>query len=655
MDANMGISMLPSAQGPTDKSLRVTRTKLYPMHAWYCIGLFIFTIAVFQWFSFFHSKFARSRPTSNKSDPEQAVVHYRGIFSWRRIPLGLVNAYRVIAFRWTLEFGKRYTLNMAEVSVTMAYLSFLFIWAFINTTNLEGHALDITYWCNRSGTLAASQFPLITALGTKNNIVSLITGISYDKLNYVHRMMSRVVFILLCVHAGSEIVENAPFQPFLKEPWLRCGITAIVALTILCVVSLRPIRAQAYELFFYVHLAMVMTFLVCAYFHTQYDGLTYWIYPCFVIWGLDRLIRIVGLVVFNSSYFGFRSGSAMDATAELISDDFVRLRFHRPPHFRWAPGQTAYLIMPSVSRLPFEAHPFTIASFNSNIFDVAAEQKPEGEKYTQITDRALGSSAPFWKELVFFINVRQGFTARLKEAASRGDKLKVFIDGPYGPAPNLGSYDTSVLIAGGSGVSYTLPILLGIIEGVRNGKSSCGRVVFIWSIRNAGAYYSSTIGFNEALYRPTHLFLADQIHWIDETLIRALQLAPPSLSISIRIHVTGTPATDEALPHSYSPSDDARPVCNPSPPETVVLQDGRSKHSLFTVESAKLQSGRPNLPAILRDEVEMATGRMSVSVCGSQEIARSVRRALQFPVSSPLSVANGGPSVTLHIESFGYA
>jgi len=140
----------------------------------------------------------------------------------------------------------------------------------------------------------------------------------------------------------------------------------------------------------------------------------------------------------------------MDATAELLSDDFVRLRLHRPSHFHWTPGQTAYLIMPSVSRLPFEAHPFTIASFNSNIFDVPEEQKPRGEKSTQfsLAEHALGSSVPFWKEVVFFINVRSGFTARLKEAALKGDKLKVFIDGPYGPSPNLGSYDTSVLIAG---------------------------------------------------------------------------------------------------------------------------------------------------------------------------------------------------------------
>ena len=146
--------------------------------------------------------------------------------------------------------------------------------------------------------------------------------------------------------------------------------------------------------------------------------------------------------------------------------------------------------------------------------------------------------------------------------------------------------------------------------------------------------------------------MSDYIHWIDETLIRALQLAPPSLSISIHIHVTGKPAT----------IDDSD--CDEEP---------NKEDSLLAMESVKLQNGRADLQAMLRDEVEMATGRMSVSgqssslhlhikvmlnlhlVCGSQTIVRSVRSALQFPVGCPLSVANGGPSVTLHIESFGYA
>lgn len=39
-------------------------------------------------------------------------------------------------------------------------------------TNLEGQKFDEYYFTNRAGVLAVSQFPLITALGTKNNVVA---------------------------------------------------------------------------------------------------------------------------------------------------------------------------------------------------------------------------------------------------------------------------------------------------------------------------------------------------------------------------------------------------------------------------------------------------------------------------------------------------
>jgi hypothetical protein len=109
-----------------------------------------------------------------------------------------------------------------------------------------------------------------------------------------------------------------------------------------------------------------------------------------------------------------------------------------------------------------------------NIFDAAKEQKPQGDKNIQVRLRSC-SSTPLWTELVFFYSRDEGFHCPLErsclKATSRSDKLKVFIDGPYGPAHNLDPYDTSVLIAswslnllrislmhvplsGGSGVSY---------------------------------------------------------------------------------------------------------------------------------------------------------------------------------------------------------
>ncbi|KAH7925255.1 hypothetical protein BV22DRAFT_452820 [Leucogyrophana mollusca] len=614
---------------PPDLVVSIDRFIHYPQEAWFCLAIFIFVVACFQWGSFLHSKYARRRRGSVTVDGELEPASIRHAPSLRLIPLAAVNAYRVLAFRWTLEIGQSYTLNVAEVFVTVAYIAFLFTWEFINTTNLEGHKLDIYYWSSRAGLLAASQLPLITALGTKNNIVSLVTGVSADRLNYVHRVMARTCMVLLWVHGVSEARSFPMFKASFQQAWLKLGLIALTALSLLCIVSLRPIRQGAYEFFFYMHFVLVLTFLLGAYFHSkEHDG-QFWVWPSFVFWALDRFIRACRLVVFNHSYFGWKSGSGtMDATTELLSEHVVRLRLRRPPHFHWAPGQTAYLIMPSVSRLPFEAHPFTIASLDSSLFtSVGTEVKAETKE--QLSDKHhladLGSSSPFWKELVFLINVKKGFTKRLQEVAATNGKVKVFVDGPYGPFPNLGSYDTSVLIAGGSGVSYTLPVLLDIIECVRNGKSDCRRVVFIWAIREAS-----------------------HIRWIEEALVKAVQLAPSFLTVAIHIHITDSSALATSLGegdslHTASVGQDGHDV------------PARGKHLILSMPGVRMEPGRPDLDRMLKEEAAAATGRMSVSVCGSQAIARSVRHALRFPVSSPSNVLRGGPSVTLHVESFGYA
>ena len=61
---------------------------------------------------------------------------------------------------------------------------------------------------------------------------------------------------------------------------------------------------------------------------------------------------------------------------------------------------------------------------------------------------AGADATPFWKELVFLINVREGFTKRLAQIAEKGEKVKVLVDGPYGFSPNLDNDDTVVLVAG---------------------------------------------------------------------------------------------------------------------------------------------------------------------------------------------------------------
>lgn len=53
--------------------------------------------------------------------------------------------------------------------------------------------------------------------------------------------------------------------------------------------------------------------------------------------------------------------------------------------------------------------------------------------------------------MVFLINVRGGFTNKLHDFAARRDRVKVYVDGPYGCLPSSHGFDTLILIAGGSG------------------------------------------------------------------------------------------------------------------------------------------------------------------------------------------------------------
>lgn len=41
-----------------------------------------------------------------------------------------------------------------------------------SATDVAGIKYDFKYWGNRAGTIATAQMPLVTALGTKNNVLS---------------------------------------------------------------------------------------------------------------------------------------------------------------------------------------------------------------------------------------------------------------------------------------------------------------------------------------------------------------------------------------------------------------------------------------------------------------------------------------------------
>ncbi|KAJ7266988.1 ferric reductase NAD binding domain-containing protein [Mycena haematopus] len=606
-----------------DRAPSHARTYAYPQYVWYLLASFIALVSLYH-FTFAFISWVRSKPRAISTSST------RGHGSFLRIPVTILNVVRNAAFRTTVYFGGSYTLNLTELFMGCAYIALLFTWAFVNTTNLEGVSLSPQYYANRAALIAATQLPLLVALGTKNNILTLLTGISFEKLNILHRIAARVLCVLLWVHAaGHEGIHSGPAGNIksLEEPWFRCGILAISSLTLLCLFSVKPLRSRAYEFFLISHFFMALIFLGAAYYHANNTGLGYYIWPSLLVWGLDRFLRFIRIFVVNGGYLTLlntKTSSSLRAKIEVISPQFLRVTVRRPDYFRWSPGQLAYLSIPSVSAMPWEAHPFTIASIGGSIpraKEIPSREDSSSEKGDSVVSEVVAVEdlppSGYNKRLVFLLRVHDGFTRRLLHAADSPTALdhtfNAYIDGPYCSPPSIRGFGTVLLFGGGSGISFIFPLLLDVIKGANTGTNpTCRKVVMIWAIRHQ-----------------------EQINAISDDLLRALDGASDSLLIDICIHVSASIQNSEG---------DAE--------ESEGSVSFSESTKLLDVPHVRVLSGRPDVKAIIKSEIAEASGSMSVNVCGTAGLADAVRSALRS-TSTASDIVQGGPSISLHVEAFG--
>lgn len=54
----------------------------------------------------------------------------------------------------------------------------------------------------RCGVVSIGQLPLVFLLSGKNNIVGFVTGVSYERLNWLHRWAARCMLLTATIHMG---------------------------------------------------------------------------------------------------------------------------------------------------------------------------------------------------------------------------------------------------------------------------------------------------------------------------------------------------------------------------------------------------------------------------------------------------------------------
>ena len=174
------VSFLPRNTG--DHDLVNARNLDYPKQVIYFITSFIALISLCHFFSLFYHFIIRKRVHEWKR---------RTSVSFTRLPAAMADSFRALAFRWTVPVGSSHELNFVEVGLTLGYMAVLFTWTCVNSmyiylfplirnanshsilaTSLTGIKVDPQYFADRAGNIAATQLPIMVALGTKNNLIS---------------------------------------------------------------------------------------------------------------------------------------------------------------------------------------------------------------------------------------------------------------------------------------------------------------------------------------------------------------------------------------------------------------------------------------------------------------------------------------------------
>ena len=319
--------------------------------------------------------------------------------------------------------------------------------------------------------------------------------------------------------------------------------------------------------------------------------------------------------------------------AALHSSDgtFTKVRITNSRIRNWAPGSHVLLSIPRYG--VGQSHPATIFSTPSS---------HNGD-------------------LIFILTARGGFTKRLASRATAPEKIpehspgieKVIseesffcvVDGPYGGChADFASYETVLLLAGSTGITFVLSILLDLAGRVRTQKLPVRNLVMVWSVKDVShtKYVSSEL----------------------EAAFGRLQRA--GIEVQLKLFITGDKNFSSSISSSRRPTDrhceTAASQAYRLPSEQQQYEDipangAHARHGSASettpdnsFDCATTEYGRPDIRRILTELSDKAKGEMGVAVCGPLSMNAATRRA----VAKLQSHKWDGQSIYLHVEGFSW-
>ncbi|KAF2009256.1 ferric reductase [Aaosphaeria arxii CBS 175.79] len=425
---------------------------------------------------------------------------------------------------------------------------------------------------SRSGIMAVINMIPLFLLAGRNNPFIRLTGISFDTMNLIHRWFGRIVVLEALAHTIAWMTNKVHTKgwaavqgSFTGSEFIISGLVATSAFTFLLFQSPSVVRHAFYETFLHFHILGAMFSIGGLMVHLKGREQILMVWGVVAVWAFERAFRFFRLVIRNVGNGGTK------AEVEVLPGDALRvnIRMARPWNFR--PGQHAYLYMPSIGL--WTSHPFSLAwseeEQDLNITSMSADEKGLPMNRQDILEKHKTSMS-------FIIRRRTGFTEKLYKKADLSAAGRftttAYMEGPYG-GEDLTSYGTVMLWAAGIGITHQVPHVRDIVAAYANGTTATRRLTLVWIIQS-----------------PEHL------EWIRTWMTQILSMPRRREILKILLFVTRPRSTKEI----HSPS-----------------------------SSVQMFPGKPNVQALIDQEMQEGIGAACVSVCGTGGLADDLRRAVR--------------------------
>ncbi|KAM0257183.1 hypothetical protein ACHAQJ_004545 [Trichoderma viride] len=458
----------------------------------------------------------------------------------------------------------------------------------------------------RAAWMAIANLAVLMFLALKNTPLAFLTAWSYERLNILHQIAGSMCIIFVIIHAScyssyfsfsGEIAvlrdENVIYGEIAGMSFLIIGFAGAV------------IRRWWYELFYYIHISFWIIAIVMVGLHQPAFG-TKAIYVVIVvaaIWVLDRLVRVSRLLIYSTNN---------SAILTPLPNGGTRVTLKKAP-MGAVSGQHCFLWIPSVRTC--ETHPFTIASMDP---------------------------------LEFVVSCHDGFTRDLHRYAVKnpGVTVKASVEGSYGTLPNASEYERVVLVAGGSGSTFTFGMALNMLKDM-SAEQQEKKITFIWMVK-----YKSHLTWFES-----HL----------DTLAK-----DPRVQLELYVTRSSEEKSDdemrsESIPTTSSSENDPEKAV-----ATAAARPLRSIGSTSSVESTSeetdaaqtpnyveaqshnyedsIKRGKPDVSTLIQTIIEETPveNRVLVLGCGPDGLMAQVRN------TTASCIRSDGAGVELHCEQFGW-